>query len=123
MCILDIYNNDIYPNNKFTRKRVDINIPLKSKTDGNEYLTKLQAGLDKIESGFKLAFVVAGTDVLESDPLGGLGLSIRDCVARDGLILEKLKALSIPAVFLGGGGYGRESATAMTESISAHYRM
>ncbi len=121
--ILDIYNNDIYPKSEFTKERVNINIPLHSNTSGEEYLSKLESGLHKINRAHKIAFIVAGTDVLKSDPLGGLNLSMGDCVERDKLVLEKLNALSIPAVFLGGGGYGKNSAAAIIESISAHYHM
>lgn len=121
--LLDIYNDDIYPRSDYTKERVNINIPLRMRTSGDEYLSKLRSGLNAIKGGYKIAFIVAGTDVLESDPLGGLNLSIADCVARDKLVLERLRTLSVPAVFLGGGGYGRESAAAIIASVSAHYRM
>ena len=120
--ILDIYNNDIYPKSDYTKERVNIGIPLQSKTPGDEYLTKLEAGLDKIHGNNQLAFVIAGTDVLDSDPLGGLSLSITDCVNRDKLVFDKLHSLSIPCVFLGGGGYGKDSASAIIESITAIYQ-
>lgn len=120
--ILDIYNNDIYPKSDYTKERVNINIPLRSKTSGDEYLTKLKSGLDKIDGKYKIAFVIAGTDVLDSDPLGGLRLSVMDCVNRDKLVYDKLNSLSIPCVFLGGGGYGKDSATAIIKSIAANYQ-
>ena len=119
--ILDIYNNSIHPQNAFTKARVDINIPLTSRTGGDEYLSRLRSGLDEIREGYALAFVVAGTDVLSSDPLGGLDLSLQDCAHRDEMVLAKLAEIGTPAVFLGGGGYGRDSARAMANSIAALY--
>ena len=100
-------------------QRVDINIPLRPGTSGRDYLSRLSEGLAELSGSFRLAFVVAGTDVLASDPLGGLGLSIDDCVVRDRLVLERLQALSVPAVFVGGGGYGRDSAKAIVASIGS----
>ncbi|MGN6525289.1 MAG: hypothetical protein ACTHL8_02780 [Burkholderiaceae bacterium] len=118
--ILDIYDGDIYPNSPSTKRRVDVGIPLSAGTGGDEYLSKLDAGLARLHGGARLAFVVAGTDVLATDPLGGLRLTVDDCVARDRLVLDRLAALGVPAVFTGGGGYGPESATAMTRSLLAH---
>ena len=120
--LLDIYNGQTYPNSPFTKARVDINLPLRHGTAGAEYLDKLQEGLQRLETGYRLAFVVAGTDVLQSDPLGGLKLSIDDCVLRDRQVLDRLDVLSIPAVVLGGGGYGRDSATAIQRSIASNAR-
>ncbi len=121
--ILDIYNNDIYPKIDYTKKRIDINIPLKANAEGEEYLSKLKFGLDCLEGKYKLAFVVAGTDVIYSDPLGGLGLTVEECVLRDKLVLDRLRELSIPCVFLGGGGYGKDSAIAISKSISGLYKL
>jgi histone deacetylase 11 len=122
VCLLDIYNAAIYPSGELTRKRVNIGIPLQPGTSGRDYLSRLGLGLAELSGKFRLAFVVAGTDVLASDPLGGLGLSIDDCVARDQMVLERLHALSVPAVFVGGGGYGRDSAKAVVASISNLYK-
>jgi len=116
--ILDIYNNEIYPKSDYTKERININIPLNSKTSGEEYLTKLQNGLDDIKDGYTIAFVIAGTDVLFNDPLGGLNLTIDDCVDRDQLVFEKMQSLSTPAVFLGGGGYGKDSAATIIKSVT-----
>jgi histone deacetylase 11 len=101
---------------------VNISIPLQLGTSGRDYLARLGQGLAEISGKFRLAFVVAGTDVLASDPLGGLGLSIDDCVIRDQMVLERLQALSVPAVFVGGGGYGRDSAKAIVASIRNLYK-
>ncbi|MDH5179406.1 MAG: histone deacetylase [Gammaproteobacteria bacterium] len=122
MTLLDIYNHSIYPSTQYTKDRVDVNIPLRMGTAGAEYLDKLQNGLQKLQGGYRAAFIVAGTDVLESDPLGGLRLTLPDCLERDRLVLDRLTELSIPSVFLGGGGYSKQSATAITQSLTAFYQ-
>ena len=117
--MLDIYNGDIYPNSPSTKRRVDIGIPLSSGTTGDEYLARLREGLEWLRGGARVAFVVAGTDVLASDPLGALGLTVAQCAKRDRLVFARLKALGVPAVFLAGGGYGKESAQAMIAGLAA----
>ncbi|WP_166838149.1 histone deacetylase [Rheinheimera pleomorphica] len=117
--LLDVYNADIYPNNPVSRRRVDIAVPLPSGTGSELYLNKLTAALDQLSGGYKLAFVVAGTDVLATDPLGGLQLSVDDVAQSHKLVYQRLKALNIPTVFLGGGGYGKESAAAIVAGIKA----
>lgn len=117
--ILDIYNRDIYPTNAFTRERVNISIPLAAGTIGDDYLPLLKMGLDDLQQDYKIAFVVAGTDVIAQDPLGGLGLSVAQCVERDVMVAKKLQTLSIPFVFLGGGGYSKSSVQAIAASIQA----
>ena len=117
--LLDIYNADIYPIDPISRRRVDIAVPLPSGTGGELYLNKLAAALDQLSGGYKLAFVVAGTDVLATDPLGGLALSVADVAQSHKLVYQRLKALHIPTVFLGGGGYGKDSAAAIVAGIKA----
>ena len=115
--LLDVYNADIYPSNAYTRERVDVGVPLPSGTSGAVYLEKLEGALGRLAGAFKIGFVVAGTDVLASDPLGKLGLTVEDCAARDEMILKRLRALATPAVMLAGGGYSPESSRAMIASI------
>jgi len=45
-------------------------------------------------------------------------LTIDDIVKRDRLTLTRLNELNIPAVFLGAGGYSKESAQAVAASIT-----
>lgn len=42
--LLDIYNQAIYPHNAFTRKRVDIDLPLAPGTGGSDASTGSNAG-------------------------------------------------------------------------------
>ena len=75
--------------------------------------------LSKLTDSYKIAFVVAGTDVLSSDPLGKMGLTLEDVEKRECLTLKTLKKLNIPTVMLTGGGYSKESAQAIAQSILA----
>ena len=119
--ILDIYNADIYPNSRAAIERVDINVPLSMGTGGAEYLGALNNALTKLDSAYRLAFVVAGSDVIDTDPLGGLKLSIKDVVSRDKMVVDILRSLSIPTVILGGGGYSANSAIAVSKSLRELY--
>lgn len=120
--ILDIYNDDIYPSGTFSKTRVDIPVPLPMGTEAGQYLQALSDALNRISGGYRLAFVIAGTDVIASDPLGGFALSIDDCIERDRVVMEKLASLSITPVYLGGGGYSKDSAKAIAGSLRRLYR-
>lgn len=115
--LLDVYNRDIYPTTPSTRNRVDISVALRSGTTGKDYLDAYERALSDISCTYKIAFVVAGTDVLLNDKLGGMQLSSEDVVKRERLTIAKLNSLSIPTVIWGGGGYSKESADAITKSI------
>lgn len=121
--ILDAYNAAIYPMSGETRERVDIPVQLSPGTDGGTYLARFGKALSALKDGYRLAFVVAGTDVLASDMLGGLRLTVDDVAAREAMTLKALADRAIPAVVLGGGGYSKESADAMIQSISQCSRL
>ena len=120
--ILDIYNNDVYPRTLATKNRVNIGVAMHSGATAADYLPALEKALHKLDGNYRMAFVVAGTDVLATDPLGGMRLTLAECLTRDKMVVEKLHALSIPMVILGGGGYSKESATAIANSVSALYK-
>jgi len=50
-------------------------------------------------------FYIAGSDVLATDRLGKLALSLDGCARRDQLVIETCHTLSIPFVVVLGGGY------------------
>ncbi len=117
--LLDVYNVGIYPTSGYTRERVNIPVPLHPGTDGEAYRQRYQEALDKLSNDYRLAFVVAGTDTLLSDKLGGLCLSIEDVAAREKLTINTLTQLDIPAVILGGGGYSKDSAKSVAHAITS----
>jgi histone deacetylase 11 len=117
--LLDVYNQDIYPVTSSTRQRVDIPVALQTGVTGKDYLGAYERALSNIVGSYKLAFVIAGTDVLVSDKLGGMRLTSADVVKRELLTITKLKALNIPTVILSGGGYSKESSDSIASSILA----
>ena len=117
--ILDIYNASIYPLSNYSRERVDIPVPLMPGSQGKDYLEKYGQALDKLDSDYKIAFVVAGTDTLSVDKLGRLNLEIDDIAEREKMTLTALKNRGIPTVILGGGGYSKDSAKSVIKAIEA----
>ena len=47
-----------------------------------------------------------------------MSLSVEDVIKREVATFQRLQALEIPVVFLGGGGYSRESAQAVSCAIN-----
>lgn len=115
--LLDVYNTAVYPTSQSSRDRVDISVPLPPGTSGDLYLERLQQALSQLRSEYRLVFVVAGTDVLSVDQLGGLNLTVKDVAQREQMIIETLDQLGVPTVVTGGGGYSKDSATAITAAI------
>ena len=118
VAILDVYNTGIYPTSGYTRERVDIPVPLPPGTGGEVYLQRYREALKKLDDDYRLAFVVAGTDVLASDKLGGLCLSTEDVAERERLTLKELRKRSVPTVLVGGGGYSKDSAKSVIQAIT-----
>ncbi len=115
--ILDVYNESIYPKTHSSRARVDFPVPLNPGTKGREYLEKYSAMLKTVSPDYKIAFVVAGTDVLATDKLGGFTLTEDDVVEREKITIRFLKGNNIPTVILSGGGYSKDSAPCIVKAI------
>ncbi len=81
--------------------RVDETV-LPEGTGDEAYLSALRALLARMPRP-RLAFVIAGGDVVAGDRFGVLGLSVKGARARDALVAAKLDG--IPSVWLPGGGY------------------
>ena len=79
---------------------------LPSRTADGPYLQALSALLQRMPAA-DLTFVVAGGDVLASDPLGGLGLTLTGAAQRDLLVARALAGRA--SVWLPAGGYSQEA--------------
>jgi histone deacetylase 11 len=118
--ILDMYNRAIYPQDHLARRRINVDVPLAAGTQETVYLQQLRKNLPvllKAAGQPGLAFYVAGTDIFEQDPLGGLGISAEGIAARDRIVLTTLVEAGVPVVMLAGGGYSRESYEHLANAV------
>ena len=85
----------------------DLDIGLKDGTSGSEYLSILYETLPRLIEEVKpdFAFYLSGVDILETDKLGKLKVSLDDCKRRDEFVLKQLKQHQIPVTVALGGGY------------------
>jgi acetoin utilization deacetylase AcuC-like enzyme len=98
-------------NNYPLKKEIsDLDVPLKDGIKDKEYLYLLEIHLDQILSNTTpdFLFFQSGVDIIETDKLGRLGLSIQGCRQRDEIVFRYAKELDIPIVVSMGGGYSPE---------------
>lgn len=104
-----------YPHHK---ENSDLDIGLPDGTGDEEYLRMLRRTLPGLIERVnpQLIFYQAGVDVLKTDKLGRLALTLEGCKQRDKFVFEMAWEKSIPLVFNMGGGYSTQLATI----INAH---
>lgn len=97
-------------NYPFKKEISDLDIPLEDKTDDETYLKFLKETLPNLISKVQPDFIfyLAGADVLETDKLGKLGMTLQGCKERDRFVLETCHQLQIPVQCSMGGGYSPE---------------
>ena len=100
-------------NYPFRKEKSDLDIPLEKNTGDDEYLSILKKILPKLiaEERPDFIFYLCGVDVIATDKLGTLGLSVEGCRQRDGFVLETCRELEIPVQCSMGGGYSPEIKT------------
>jgi acetoin utilization deacetylase AcuC-like enzyme len=88
----------------------DLDIALLDGIEDGAYLKILRNELPKLIDSVAPDFIFfqSGVDVLATDKLGRLGMSIEGCRARDRIVLEACKRDSIPVCVSMGGGYSKE---------------
>lgn len=104
-----------YPMRKETS---DLDIALPDDTSDELYLSILKNTLPRLIDEFEPQFIFfqAGVDVLKTDKLGRLGMTIEGCKERDRLVLQTCKANHIPVSVTMGGGYSPK----LSDIIEAH---
>lgn len=97
-------------NYPFIKKTSDLDIALENDTKDNEYLSILKETLPKLINQEKPDFIyyLCGVDVIETDKLGKLGLTIAGCKERDKFVLQTSFDLKIPVMCSMGGGYSKD---------------
>ena len=97
-------------NYPFHKEQSDLDIPLENGTDDATYLSILKETLPNLIKKQQPDFIyyLCGVDVIESDKLGKLSLSIEGCKERDRIVLQNCKDQSIPVMCSMGGGYSKD---------------
>lgn len=94
----------------FRKEQSDLDIPLPDGVKDEEYLQIVQQHLsllfEKVKPDF--VFFLSGVDVLETDKLGKLALSLEACQQRDQLVFEACRQRNIPVQVSMGGGYSAD---------------
>ena len=97
-------------NYPFHKEQSDLDIPLENGTDDATYLSILKETLPNLIKKQQPDFIyyLCGVDVIESDKLGKLSLSLEGCKERDRIVLQNCKDQSIPVMCSMGGGYSKD---------------
>ncbi len=100
-------------NYPFKKEQSDLDIALENDTDDSAYLKLLEKTLPNLiaEQQPNFIYYLCGVDVIETDKLGKLSLTVDGCKARDRFVLEQCKANQIPVMCSMGGGYSPKIKT------------
>ncbi|MHA6246393.1 histone deacetylase family protein [Pontibacter sp. CAU 1760] len=99
-------------NYPFHKEQSDLDVPLAEGTDDAAYLKLLHQHLPRLldEVHPEFVFFQSGVDVLATDKLGKLGMSIGGCKERDRTVLELCQRHKLPVTVSMGGGYSKQIA-------------
>ena len=119
--ILDMYNAEIYPRDTYAKASIDLKVELESFTSDKVYLSKLETAMTQAlkESSPDIIYYIAGMDLLEGDPLGKLFISREGIIKRDQIVFGHAIKNNIPIVMLFGGGYQKNNAEIIAESLES----
>jgi len=100
-------------NYPFTKEKSDLDIALENDTKDDTYLFLLKENLPKLIEQEKPDFIyyLCGVDVIGTDKLGKLDLSIEGCKERDRFVLQSCFDAEIPLMCSMGGGYSPDIKT------------
>jgi acetoin utilization deacetylase AcuC-like enzyme len=105
-------------NYPFKKQNSDFDLPFDDNTQDGAYLNALKNHLPRLVDLFEpdFMFYLAGVDVLKTDKLGRLALSMEGCKARDRFVLTLCRDQNIPVQVSMGGGY----SVHLNDIINAH---
>ncbi|KAB7528960.1 histone deacetylase [Flagellimonas olearia] len=94
-------------NYPFKKETSDLDIPLEKDTTDETYLSLLKKTLSQLLKTVRPDFIfyLCGVDVLASDKLGTLAMSLEGCKERDRYVLQTCFDAKIPVQCSMGGGY------------------
>ena len=102
-----IHGSKNYP---FKKEISDLDISIEDQCRDNVYLNIIEELLPKLYDEVRPDFVfyLSGVDILETDKLGRLGITLNGCKKRDELIMSFCYQKGIPLQCSMGGGYSEE---------------
>ncbi len=116
-----MHGENNYPHRKETS---DLDIGLADKTEDSLYLKILRNTLPAIVEDVQPDFIfyLSGVDVLATDKLGRLSMSLNGCKERDRIVFEFCKKNNLPVAVSMGGGYSERLAH-VVEAHANTYRV
>lgn len=116
-----MHGKDNYPLHKEVS---DWDIPLPTGTTDSVYLAILEESLATLAKNVQPDFIfyIAGVDVLATDKLGKLGMTLSGVLQRDQMVLTWALKLGLPVVISMGGGYSPRLAD-IVEAHCQTYRL
>jgi len=97
----------------FKKEKSDLDIELEDNTSDEKYINKLEEALIQLfkDVNPQFVFYLSGVDVLDTDKLGRISLSLEGCKKRDQIVFSICKNQNIPIQCSMGGGYSKDIKT------------
>ena len=105
-----MHGKNNYP---FKKEQSDLDIALENNTNDLSYLNLLRGTLPKLidKEAPDFIYYLCGVDVIATDKLGKLALTVEGCKERDRFVLQLCKTNNIPVMCSMGGGYSPDIKT------------
>jgi acetoin utilization deacetylase AcuC-like enzyme len=100
------------------KEQSDVDVELEDGIQDKEYLALLAKNLDQILNKMHPDFVFyqCGVDILATDKLGKLAVSMNGCRERDRFVFDRIRQIGVPVVCTMGGGYSPQ----IKDIVEAH---
>lgn len=111
----NVFTFDMYAEKNFPFRKIlpDIGVPVPDGVGDDHYMHSLDAALPAAMERVQpdLMYFLAGVDVLESDKLGRLNLTMDGLRRRNDYVFDLAKAYKVPLVLCKAGGYSSPPQT------------
>ena len=102
------------------KEQSDLDIPLPDGAEDEVYLMLLEEHLDRLirHTNPDIVMYQCGVDILSTDKLGRLGVSMQGCAERDRMVFSACSSRDIPVVCAMGGGYSPDVNTVVQAHVN-----
>ena len=102
------------------KEQSDVDVPLLDGTNDEVYLHLLAEHLDRLirDTCPDIVMYQCGVDILSTDKLGRLGVSMQGCAVRDRMVFDACSTRDIPVVCAMGGGYSPDVNTVVQAHVN-----